>query len=615
MKRLITTLAILLVVMVAGMTALVVLVNPNDFRAYMIRQVEQRSGYQLALNGELRWHVWPQLSILSGPITLTAPGAAQPIVHADNMRLDVNLLPLLSHQLSVKQVMLKGAVVRLTPDSESQRPADAPIGPASDNSELSVDEVTRGWRFDISRLRINDSLLVWQQNNGEQLNVRDFNLSLDQTQPRQAHIEFSSRINRDQRELQLHFDADLDITDYPKHLSALVNQLDYQLKGADLPQEGIKGNGQMKARWAAAAQRFELSDFSLSANDSTLAGTLSGTLGQRPQLLADLHSPSLNLDSLFGFVADAEDSTSGSDQRSGRGPVISSTPESDNADSVLNAMDGELTLAVDQLRWRGMPFSKVAVHGVSKDGLLTVDNFKGQSENGSFSLPGTVDVRTATTRVTLAPELHQINLPPLLKSFAMPDTVSGVLSLNGNFTGSGLSVDDFKRQWRGKAQLSVENAQFAGLNFQQLIQRAVENSSSKVHGQGDENIPDLQSITGSASLNNGVIDFGTLDARSNLLNYTGAGSVDLVKRALDVRFGVTVTAGWSGDDTLVKRLQQTPVPLRIYGPWSAINYNLKVDDVLRQQLRDEARQRLKEWIGRNPDSDKNSDAKKLLKDM
>ncbi len=112
-----------------------------------------------------------------------------------------------------------------------------------------------------------------------------------------------------------------------------------------------------------------------------------------------------------------------------------------------------------------------------------------------------------------------------------------------------------------------------------------------------------------------MIDFGTLDARSNLLNYTGAGSVDLVKRALDVRFGVTVTAGWSGDDTLVKRLQQTPVPLRIYGPWSAINYNLKVDDVLRQQLRDEARQRLKEWIGRNPDSDKNSDAKKLLKDM
>ncbi|MDU5190521.1 MAG: hypothetical protein E6199_05730 [Mixta calida] len=57
MRRLITTLAILFVVVVAGMTALVLLVNPNDFRSYMVRQVEQRSGYQLRLEGDLRWHV------------------------------------------------------------------------------------------------------------------------------------------------------------------------------------------------------------------------------------------------------------------------------------------------------------------------------------------------------------------------------------------------------------------------------------------------------------------------------------------------------------------------------------------------------------------------------
>lgn len=64
MRRVLTTLMILLVVLVAGLSALVLLVNPNDFRAYMVRQVEARSGYQLKLDGPLRWHVWPQLSIL-----------------------------------------------------------------------------------------------------------------------------------------------------------------------------------------------------------------------------------------------------------------------------------------------------------------------------------------------------------------------------------------------------------------------------------------------------------------------------------------------------------------------------------------------------------------------
>ncbi|GHL82259.1 hypothetical protein ECZU36_35430 [Escherichia coli] len=76
MRRFLTTLMILLVVLVAGLSALVLLVNPNDFRDYMVKQVAARSGYQLQLDGPLRWHVWPQLSILSGRMSLTAGARA-----------------------------------------------------------------------------------------------------------------------------------------------------------------------------------------------------------------------------------------------------------------------------------------------------------------------------------------------------------------------------------------------------------------------------------------------------------------------------------------------------------------------------------------------------------
>ena len=129
MRRILTTLMILLAVIVAGLTSLVLLVNPNDFRAYMVHEVAERSGYQLDLDGPLRWHVWPQLSILSGRMTLTARGAEEPVIRADNMRLDVALLPLLSHQLQVKQVMLKGAVIQLTPKTEAVRDSSAPVVP------------------------------------------------------------------------------------------------------------------------------------------------------------------------------------------------------------------------------------------------------------------------------------------------------------------------------------------------------------------------------------------------------------------------------------------------------------------------------------------------------
>lgn len=158
MRRVLTTLMILLVVLVAGLSALVLLVNPNDFRAYMVRQVEARSGYELKLDGPLRWHVWPQLSILSGRMSLTAPGAAQPLVTADNMRLDVALIPLLSHQLQVEQVMLKGAVIQLTPQTEAVRQANAPVAPR-ENTLPDVPSDT-GWSFDIGNLKVADSVLV-----------------------------------------------------------------------------------------------------------------------------------------------------------------------------------------------------------------------------------------------------------------------------------------------------------------------------------------------------------------------------------------------------------------------------------------------------------------------
>ncbi|MFP3029460.1 MAG: hypothetical protein ACEY3J_03950 [Arsenophonus sp.] len=37
--------------------ALVLLVNPNDFRHYLIDKIEQKSGYHLVFQGKMRWHV------------------------------------------------------------------------------------------------------------------------------------------------------------------------------------------------------------------------------------------------------------------------------------------------------------------------------------------------------------------------------------------------------------------------------------------------------------------------------------------------------------------------------------------------------------------------------
>ena len=600
MRRLITTLAILFVVIVAGMTALVLLVNPNDFRQYMVQQVEQRSGYQLRLEGDLRWHVWPQLSILAGRMSVTAPGAQQPMVTAENMRLDVHLLPLLSHQLSVKQVMLKNAVIRLTPESKAQQPADAPVGPTDSTPPAPA----RGWTFDIDNLEVADSLLIWQQPQGEEINFRDLNLSLSQDSRREATLSLTTRVNRDQRELRLALEGDMSVADYPQRVNGTVKSLNWQLQGPGLPASGLQGTGSLQAEWLNDSQRFSLQNMALTLGESQLNGAVSGKLGNAPAVTIDMHSPHLDLDALAGLGAQSADSPAATAKTAhSRSPVIAE-PASTLANP-LTSPSAALKLQVDALRWRGMDMQQVALDAQNQQGEMTLNRLSGRVGEGSFSLPGTLDLRQPTIGVALRPVLQNIALAPLLQAFALPPTLDGQLTLTGKLGGEGLSVEDFHRRWRGDAAIELASARIIGMNFQQLVQRAVARNSDRVSSAddaGDSNETRLEKLQAQATLNNGLIALKNLQGAASDFRLGGAGAIDMLRRQCDINFGVQVTRGWKGDNALIATLQQTAVPLHIYGGWDNLQYNLQVDQLLRQKLESEIKSRLDQWSQRNQKS-------------
>lgn len=606
MKRVITTLAILLVVVVSGMSALVLLVNPNDFRAYMVQQVEQRSGYRLEVSSDLRWHVWPQLSILAGRMSLTAPGASQPLVSAENMRLDVNLWPLLSHQLSVSQVMLKNAIVRVTPDSSPQPAKNAPQGPR----DAEPASPASGWSFDIAKLRVADSLLIWQQPGGDEYNFRDLNISMDQDASNLATLALSTSLMRNQRNVTLSLKGQLDASQYPHRLSGQLQQLDYTLSGADIPVQGIKGSLSLQGEWNGDRQRFAFSNLQLTANDSTLTGQGSGHLMPPQQLALDLKASSLNLDNLLTSAPASE--TAGAQHATvARSPVIAAPRERINADSPLNDMDLALKLQAESVVWRGLALTGLTLDASNQQGLMTLNTLSGKLGNGSFSVPGRIDIRQPETQVTLKPQLRLIAIQPLLKAFNLPESLQGNLSLDGDLAGDTLSVDAAKRRWQGRATLSASNLKLAQLNLQQMVQRAVARVSDKVSREEAEDAADegIESISGQVALNKGVLSFSDINGNGHNLDLQGAGKVDMAQQQLDVTLGLKLS-GWRGAETLVKALADQPVPLRIYGDWNNLQYSLPVDDVLRERLQSEARTRLNQWIDRQKEESKKPNLKK-----
>lgn len=612
MRRILTTLMILLAVVVAGLTALVLLVNPNDFRAYMVKEVADRSGYQLELDGPLRWHVWPQLSILSGRMTLTAPGAAEPVIRADNMRLDVALMPLISHQLQVKQVMLKGAVIQLTSKTEAVRSQNAPVVP-HDNTLPQVSE-DRGWSYDVRQLQIADSVLFFQHEDGEQVTVRDIHLQMEQDEHHQATLDFSGRINRDQRDLALSLSAQVQGGDYPHSLKAEISQLNWQLRGAELPAAGISGQGSLQASWFEDAKKLSFDKLNLSANGSAITGNASVVLGEQPDWTLNLQASTLNLDSLLTHTSPATDNGAnqqGQSQTRQLRPVIANSDIQQDYNA-LRAFNARMTLTADQLQWRGMNFTQVKSDISNQQGLLTINQLQGNLDGGNLSLPGSLDARSDTPQASFQPKLDNIEISSILKAFNYSLNLTGKLTLSGDFSGEKIDADDFRRNWQGQAQIQMTDTRTEGLNFQQLVQQAVERSTNVQAQENYDNATRLDSVSSALELDNGLVTLRRMQGQSELMALTGQGELNLLKEDCDMRFNVRVLGGWKGESKLIDRLKQTAIPLRIYGNWQTLSYSLQVDQILRKQLQDEARKRLNDWADRNKNSQDGKDVKKLL---
>ncbi|MCO7986376.1 outer membrane assembly protein AsmA [Escherichia fergusonii] len=617
MRRFLTTLMILLVVLVAGFSALVLLVNPNDFRDYMVKQVAARSGYQLQLDGPLRWHVWPQLSILSGRTILTAQGASQPLVRADNMRLDVALWPLLSHQLSVKQVMLKGAVIQLTPETEAVRSEDAPVAP-KDNT-LPDNAEDRGWSFDIASLRVSDSVLVFQHEDDEQVTVRDIRLQMEQDSQHRGSFEFSGRVNRDQRDLSLSLKGTVDASDYPHDLTADIQQIDWQLQGADLPKQGIQGHGQFRAQWQEAQKRLSFEQINLTANDSNLTGQAQVALLEKPEWLLRLQFAQLNLDNLLPMndVMTTQNGVAqqGQNQPTLPRPVISSRID-EPAYQGLKGFAADILLQANNVRWRGMDFADVTAQMTNKAGLLEIIQLQGKLNQGVVSLPGTLDATASHPRIVFHPRLENVEIGTILNAFNYPISLTGKMSLAGDFSGADIDANAFRHTWQGTAHVEMADTRMEGMNFQQMIQQAVERNGGDVKAaENFDNVTRLDHFSTDLTLKDGVVTLNDMQGQSPMLALSGAGTLNLAEQTCDTQFDIRVVGGWYGESKLIDFLKETPVPLRVYGNWQQLNYSLQVDQLLRKHLQDEAKRRLNDWAERNKDSRNGKDVKKLLEKM
>ncbi|WP_454442164.1 AsmA family protein [Vibrio bathopelagicus] len=176
MKKLLIFIAVPVFVVVIAILALVLLVNPNQFKPLIVEQAQKHTGLELVIEGDISWQFFPSIGFELGQTELRNPaGFTQPnLFKVDTVGVDVSVAPLFSNQLEIGNITLDGAefyletlkdgrknIDALTQSSASQEsePAAADTNPesASTPEEQSATEAS-GWTINLAGVTVSNAL-------------------------------------------------------------------------------------------------------------------------------------------------------------------------------------------------------------------------------------------------------------------------------------------------------------------------------------------------------------------------------------------------------------------------------------------------------------------------
>ena len=309
----------LVALVVVLILAVVLFVDPNDYRDEIAARVEQQTGRKLNLSGDLKLSFFPWLALETGPASLSdAPGfGEEPFVSINEARISVRLLPLLRGKLEVGQVKLTGARIRLITDAQG-RNNWADLGERSEAETPSSEKP--GTLPTIAGLEITDAAVLMEDRQaGTRRTIRDFNLEtgrlesgkpfelktgfvFDQDASLSVKVHLATTVTADlERNIHRLANPEIDITvsgqGYPrdgvpvqiraKSLTTDIGREVYELDGPSLvttwkgdgfPAEGVPIKVQAQ-QFAAnlAAQTLDLTEFNADIAGGKITGALSGT--------------------------------------------------------------------------------------------------------------------------------------------------------------------------------------------------------------------------------------------------------------------------------------------------------------------------------------------------
>ena len=245
-KTLLIGVVSLVVLVAVGLAAVVMLVNPNDFKPQIVELVEKQTGRQLTIDQPLELTVFPSISMSTGDVRLSnATGFSEKnFAQFDQLVLRVKLMPLLKQQLEADTVVLRGMRLNLERKANGQTNWDDLVAKSSGETPAkSSDAAVVPAALVIEGVDIDDAQITWiDQLTGERLTITKMSLQSSgikagQSTDVSASMKLQSTLHKLTAEVSL--SGQIKATADPSKLVISPLSLVANAMGENLPKKGL----------------------------------------------------------------------------------------------------------------------------------------------------------------------------------------------------------------------------------------------------------------------------------------------------------------------------------------------------------------------------------------
>ena len=619
-KKILVTLLILILLTAIGIVSLIVFVDPNNYRGFISDTVKDKTGYELTIDGNLRWHIWPQISILTDSVKLSDIDAKKPILTADNMRLDVELFPLFSKKLEVKNVFIKSAIINITDDSKGQvykhKAEQQPSTDESQTTQTKQQKDSSKWAFTLNKLEVSDSTIVLQ-NKDDFINFRNINLAIIQKADKKITIDVKGNIDRNQQNFSYVADADVDLTLFPEKAIIDLKKFDYTYKGIALPTKELKGNLKGVINYQHNSKQLTSKDLSFSVNENYFSGALNANFDKKPYIDLTVTSNELNLTPFL----EKDKKTNENITIQQTPPVVSNVTKVDNELNFLNSFNAKAKLDIKKLNINKIILNDIDVALTNNDGVATFQNISFDFAKGHIAATGMANGKQKYTQIKLIPKVTNIDLNTFFNQMETPNDLEGLFNASGDIEVNTLSGNKLLESLKGNLSINVTNAKLNKININSIIENAATKYTKDISStENMKNYTEFSKISTDAYLNKGNLELTTLNALSPTLEVIdGSGRVGMTQKDLDINMNIKILGGWNGKSNTIAKLQKLVIPLRIYGQFSKLHYQLDIGQVIKDLFNDKLQESLDKFRikleNRNSKDDSKSKSKQKAVDM